>query len=131
MVGEDKEKVVGKIFSHKIPILIPRKPIQTKETIVTSSAVVNPKIEIDISKLQSKKGLTINEGSSFIVKLIITSSKDKGKDVEPIDEENKRLKELEIGKLKHMNSFLRQRENDPIRFNNGDMNKTQNYDTIE
>lgn len=70
------------------------------------SVVVTLHVEVDVSKLRSKKSLTINEGGgSLIVKPIDTLSKDKRKGLEPTDEEKKRMKELEINKVKYLIAF--------------------------
>lgn len=76
---------------------------------MTSSAFNIPHVEVDVSKLQMKKNLTINEGvSSLIIKFVVISSKDKVKGLEPTDEEKKKMKVLEIEKLRQINNFLRQ-----------------------
>lgn len=93
-------------------------------TTITTSLVVT--IEVDMSKLQSKKSLSINEGWSSTVKPTTIANKVKGNGVKLYDKEKKRLKELAIDKLKQLNNFLRKRENDPL-----GMNKTWNYETIK
>lgn len=83
--------------------------MQTIATTMTSSAFNIPHVEVDVSKLQMKKNLTINEGvSSLIIKFVVISSKDKVKGLEPTDEEKKKMKVLEIEKLRQINNFLRQ-----------------------
>lgn len=73
----------------------------------------SPNVEVDFSKLRSKKSLTINEGcSSSTFKPTSIASKDKGKGLERTDSEKKRMKEMEIYKLKQLNSFLRKRDKD-------------------
>lgn len=70
-------------------------------------------------------------GSSLIFKPIGVSSKDKGKGLEPTEEEKRKMKELQAAKLRQLNSFLRQRVNDPRGLNKGDANKLWNDETIE
>lgn len=67
---EGKRKVFCKVFSRIIPTLIPIpcKHAQRMMTTITLSSFGTKNIEVDVSKLQSKKGLTINEGSSSIAK---------------------------------------------------------------
>lgn len=88
-VGEYKGKVVGNIFTTQILIPIPMKPIQ-----IASKTTTILKVEVDISKLQVKNKVNINEGGSrsSIIKLVATLElKGEGKDVhvEPNEEEKK------------------------------------------
>lgn len=85
--GEEKWKAFGKVFSYFIPITITSKLLQTMATIVTSISVVTLNIKVDVSKIQSKKRIIINESSYSIVKPTSTISKNKGKGVEIYDEE--------------------------------------------
>lgn len=48
-------------------------------------------MDVDLIKLQSKKVLKIDEGSSSIVKKTSIMNKDKGKGIKIFDEEKKRL----------------------------------------
>lgn len=61
LVGDEKGNVVGRVFSTQIFNPIPTKLVQ----IMTTTTSYNPNFKIDMSKLQSKKGLTINEDGSF------------------------------------------------------------------
>ncbi|CAI9293754.1 unnamed protein product [Lactuca saligna] len=128
--AEDKSKVVGKVFSTKISIPVSKKPIiTTLKTIATSN------VEIDMSKLQSKKWLDLNEGGldSSNVKTVESSKpkwKGKGVQVEPTKEDKKKLQELEMKKMKQLNNIMRMRANDPPGLNKGDANKIVKFLSI-
>lgn len=90
--------------------------------LTTSTTKSTPNVEVDMSKLQSKKGLNINEGGlgSSTIKHVATSDPSgKGKDVqvEPSEEEKKRLQKLETEKMNQLNSIMRMRANDPAGLN--------------
>lgn len=77
--GEDRVKVFEKVISTQILIPFSKKPILTTST---TTATLN--VDVNMSRLQSKKGLNIKEGVSgyLIVKLVaIFEPKDKGKGV--------------------------------------------------
>lgn len=94
-----------KVFSTQILIPVSKKPI-----ITTSKTIATSKFKIDMSNLQSKKWLNLNEGgvdSSNVT--IVESSKPKGKgkgvQVEPTKEDKKKLQELEMKKMMQLNSI--------------------------
>lgn len=138
--GEDKGKLMGKLISTHILTSLLMKAIMT-----TSSNVkvelrkdnnIRPNVKDDFSKLQSKKWINIREGgsSSSTSKPVTTSEpkdKRKGVHVELSAEEKKKLQELEMEKLRRLNSIMRQRVNDPPGLNKGDPNKVWRYETIE
>lgn len=57
---EAKCKVVGKVIFTQIPTWLPIKPVVKAMTTILTT----PNINIDVSKLQSNKGLSIDEGGS-------------------------------------------------------------------
>lgn len=94
---------------------------------VYSTTTFVPNVKFDLSKLQTKKRLSIGEGSSSpsIVKPMTTSNpKDKGKDVlvGPSTKENKKLQQLEMERLRQLNNIMRE-TNDLLGHNKGDPNK--------
>lgn len=65
--GDDKRKVVGRVISTQIPTTIQMKPVLTTITI-------DPNINVGLSKLQQKKGISIGKGGSGSVVIKTTSA---------------------------------------------------------
>lgn len=131
--GEEKGKVVGKVISTQILTSIQMKSIVTSSTTTTK---IYPNVEFNILKLQSNKGLNINEGGSgsSTAKPVTTfDPKDKGKGVhvEPTTEEKKKLREIKMEKLRQLNNIMSQIANDPPHPNKGDPNKVWCNEIIE
>ena len=97
-------------MSTHIPTSIPMKLVVATSTTTTPT----PNVNVNLSKLQ-KKGINIGEGGSSSIVVKNTSTVDpkyKGKSVrfEPSTEEKKRLQEIEMEKMRQLNSIFEAEE---------------------
>ncbi|CAI9294571.1 unnamed protein product [Lactuca saligna] len=107
-LAEEGAKVVGKVFSSNIPST---KPVIVSAELVTSIIITTLPITRTISK-----GIVIGKP------LESGGSGSKPKEVEA---------EVEIEKLRIVQSIMTQRDNDPKGMDKGDPAKHHNYETIE
>ncbi|CAI9282257.1 unnamed protein product [Lactuca saligna] len=96
----------------------------------------NAPCSVNVSQGREKGGISIGEGGliSVVVKTTSTvDSKDRWKDVqfEPSIEENKRLQEIELERMRQLNRIMRQRKDYPPGLNKGDPKKVWNCKLIE
>lgn len=68
--GDDKRKVVGRVISTQIPTTIQMKPVLSTSTTITT----DPNINVGLSKLQQKKGISIGKGGSSSIVIKTTST---------------------------------------------------------